>query len=171
MDRRAWRTTVRGVAKSWRRLSTQAHTLCLFIYSTWTSADFVYPRGDPGSNYPTPHLCADLECATVCLVARIRLFETHELQPARLLCPWGLSRQEYWSGLPCPPPDHLPNPGVEPRSPALQADSLRLGLQGFGGTILYCRTLTNLLLERMEWILVAKPRFLFFGRTRQHAGS
>ena len=34
-----------GVAKSWRRLSTQAHTLCHFIYSTWTSADFVYPRG------------------------------------------------------------------------------------------------------------------------------
>ena len=27
-------------------------------------------------------------------------------------------------GLPCPPPGHLPNPGMEPRSPALQADSL-----------------------------------------------
>ena len=36
----------------------------------------------------------------------------------------GFSRQEYWSGLPCPPPGHLPNPGIEPRSPALQADSL-----------------------------------------------
>ena len=34
------------------------------------------------------------------------------------------SRQEYWSGLPCPPPGDLPNPGIEPRSPALQADSL-----------------------------------------------
>ena len=30
------------------------------------------------------------------------------------------SRQEYWNGLPCPPPGHLPNPGIEPRSPALQ---------------------------------------------------
>ena len=48
----------------------------------------------------------------------------HGLQPARLLCPWGFSRQEYWSGLPCPPPGDLPNPGIEPRSPALQADSL-----------------------------------------------
>ena len=46
------------------------------------------------------------------------------LQPARLLCPWGFSRQEYLSGLPCPPPRDLPNPGVEPRSPTLQADSL-----------------------------------------------
>ena len=46
------------------------------------------------------------------------------LQPTRLLCPWGFSRQEYWSGLPCPPPGDLPNPGIKPRSPALQADSL-----------------------------------------------
>ena len=32
--------------------------------------------------------------------------------------------QEYWSGSPCPPPGDLPNPGMEPRSPTLQADSL-----------------------------------------------
>ena len=39
----------------------------------------------------------------------------------------GLSRQEYWSGLPCPPPGELPDPGIEPMSsaaPALQVDSL-----------------------------------------------
>ena len=36
----------------------------------------------------------------------------------------GLSRQECWSGLPFPSPGGLPVPGVEPRSPALQADSL-----------------------------------------------
>ena len=36
----------------------------------------------------------------------------------------GFSRQEYWSRLPCPPPGDLPNPGIEPRSPTLQADSL-----------------------------------------------
>ena len=41
-----------------------------------------------------------------------------------VLCPCGFSRQEYWNGLPCPPPGDLPNPGIEPRSPALQADSL-----------------------------------------------
>ena len=34
------------------------------------------------------------------------------------------SRQEYWSGLPCPPPGDLPNLGIEPKSPALQAGSL-----------------------------------------------
>ena len=36
----------------------------------------------------------------------------------------GFSRQEYWSGLPFPSPGHLPDPGIEPRSPALQADAL-----------------------------------------------
>ena len=35
----------------------------------------------------------------------------------------GFSRQEYWSGLPLPSPGDLPDPGIEPRSPALQADA------------------------------------------------
>ena len=48
----------------------------------------------------------------------------HGLQPSKLLCPWGFSRQEHWSGLPCPIPVDLPNPGIEPRSPTLQVDSL-----------------------------------------------
>ena len=38
--------------------------------------------------------------------------------------PPGSSRQEYWSGLPFPSPGDLPNPGIEPRSPSLQADAL-----------------------------------------------
>ena len=36
----------------------------------------------------------------------------------------GFSGREYWSGLPFPSPGDLPDPGIEPRSPALQADSL-----------------------------------------------
>ena len=36
----------------------------------------------------------------------------------------GVSRQEYWSGLPFPSPGDLPDPGIEPGSPALQGDSL-----------------------------------------------
>ena len=36
----------------------------------------------------------------------------------------GFSRQEYWSGLPFPSPGGLPDPGIEPSSPALQADAL-----------------------------------------------
>ena len=42
----------------------------------------------------------------------------------------GFSRQEYWSGLPCPPPGDLPDPRMEPTSPALQAESLPLAPPG-----------------------------------------
>ena len=57
-------------------------------------------------------------------LSRVRLFAT----------PWGVayqappsvgfSRQEYWSGLLFPSPGDLPNPGIEPGSPALRADAL-----------------------------------------------
>ena len=42
----------------------------------------------------------------------------------------GFYRQEYWSGLPFPSPGDLPDPGIEPGSPQLQAGSLRTGLPG-----------------------------------------
>ena len=42
----------------------------------------------------------------------------------------GFSRQEYWRGLPFPSPGDIPDPGIEPRSPALQAESLPTELQG-----------------------------------------
>ena len=37
----------------------------------------------------------------------------------RLFIPVGFSRQEYWSGLPCPPPEDLPDPGIQHASPTL----------------------------------------------------
>ena len=42
----------------------------------------------------------------------------------------GFPRREYWSGLPFPSPRELPGPGIKPRSPELQADSLLTELQG-----------------------------------------
>ena len=50
------------------------------------------------------------------------------------------SRQEYWSGLSFPSPRDLPNPGIKPRSPALQADSL---LSEPSGKLLYSRYILN----------------------------
>ena len=57
-------------------------------------------------------------------LSRVRLFVTpwtiaHQAPPSM-----GFSRQEYWSGVPFPSPGDLLDPGIEPRSPALQADSL-----------------------------------------------
>ena len=49
--------------------------------------------------------------------------QPHGLQPTSPLS-MGLSRQEYWSGLPFPAPGDLPDPGIEPMSLAWQADSL-----------------------------------------------
>ena len=57
----------------------------------------------------------------MCLI--VQLYPTLCEAMDSLLCPWGFSRQESWSGLSCPPGD-LPNPGIEPRPPALQTDSL-----------------------------------------------
>ena len=64
-----------------------------------------------------------------CLVVSSSL-QPRALQPTRLFCPWGFSRQEYWSGLSCPPPGDLPNPEIEPRSPALQVILYCLSHQG-----------------------------------------
>ena len=44
----------------------------------------------------------------------------------------GFSRQEYWNDLPFPTPGHLPDPGIEPRSPALLADSSLPEIPGMG---------------------------------------
>ena len=67
---------------------------------------------------------------------RVKVGNIHHLSEVAQSCPtpWtiahqappsmGLSRQEYWSGLPFPSPGDLPDPGIEPRSPALQADAL-----------------------------------------------
>ena len=58
-------------------------------------------------------------------------FQPYGLHPVRPLS-MGFSRQEYWSGLPCPPPRDLPDPGIECRSlPSLGlADSGRLQSMG-----------------------------------------
>ena len=52
----------------------------------------------------------------------VRLFMTSRTLVCQAPLSMGFSRQEYWSGLPSP--GDLPNPGIEPRSPVLQAGSL-----------------------------------------------
>ena len=55
----------------------------------------------------------------------------------------GFSRQEYWSGLPFSSPGDLPNPGIEPGSPALQADALSSEPPGKPKSLWSCPTLCN----------------------------
>ena len=55
---------------------------------------------------------------------RVRLFVTLWTVARQAPLSMGFFRQEYWSRLPFPSPGDLPNPGIEPKSPALQADAL-----------------------------------------------
>ena len=57
-------------------------------------------------------------------LSRVRLFVTLWTVAYQALPSMGFSRQEYWSGLPFPSPEDLPDPRIEPGSPALQADTL-----------------------------------------------
>ena len=82
-----------------------------------------------------------LPCIFLCLPHRavfscfsyVWPFETPWTVAHQALLSLGFSRQEFWSGLLCPPPGDLPDPGIEPTSPvspALQADSLPLSFPG-----------------------------------------
>ena len=69
-------------------------------------------------------------CACMKLLSHVRLIAI----PWTVACQappfMEFSRQEYWSGLPFPSPGDLPNLGIEPRSPTLQADALPSELPG-----------------------------------------
>ena len=64
------------------------------------------------------------------LLSRARLFATPRTAAHQTPLSVRFSRQGYWSGLPFPSPGDLPNPGIKPGSPALQADSSPTELQG-----------------------------------------
>ena len=57
-------------------------------------------------------------------LSHVELFVTPWTAAHQALLSMGFSRQEYWSGLPFPSPRDLPDSGIKPKSPALQADSL-----------------------------------------------
>ena len=80
--------------------------------SMWSST---FPRP------PRPQLFKRIECLWL---GRVQLFATPWTVAHQAPLSMGFSRQEYWSGLPFPSPGDLPNPGIEPWSPALQMDSL-----------------------------------------------
>ena len=68
---------------------------------------------------------------------RVRLFATPWTVACQAPPSMGFSRQEYWSWLPFPSPGDLPNPGIEPGSPTLQADTLTFEPPGRSDIDLY----------------------------------
>ena len=65
-----------------------------------------------------------MKSSEVKLLSRVRLFATPWTVADKVSLSMEFSRQEYWSELPFPSPGDLPNPGIEPKSPALQGDAL-----------------------------------------------
>ena len=77
----------------------------------------VLATGPPGKS---PHLLTTLT-PTWCSVAQsVQLLGTLWTMACQASLSMGFFRQEYWSGWPCPPPGVLSDPGIEPRSPALE---------------------------------------------------
>ena len=62
------------------------------------------------------HLVQYRSASVLSHFSRVRLFATLWTAAHQAPLSMGLSRQEYWSGLPCPLPGDLPNPGIEPMS-------------------------------------------------------
>ena len=64
------------------------------------------------------------------LLSYVQLFETLWTVSCQSPLPIGFPRQEYWSGLPFPPQEDFPDPGIKPMSPALVGDYLCTALPG-----------------------------------------
>ena len=97
--------------------------------SKWGQSSF--PNGSFNTSFQETLTFPTMAMVSVCLVAQSRLtFVTLWTIVHQALLPMGFSRQEHYSGLPCLPPGDLPDSGIKPRSPALQADSLPSELPG-----------------------------------------
>ena len=83
-------------------------------------ADSLTPE-PPGKSKKTPYSKHDL---VLNHFSCVQFFVTLWTVAHQLLCPWDSPAKSNWSGLPFPSPGDLPNPVIEPRSPALQADAL-----------------------------------------------
>ena len=110
MDRETWHAAIHGVTKSQTRLkqlsSSSSSSRNIFILFPLISlSSFIFVQFSSVAQ----------SCLTLCYAKDY----AHQA-PLSM----GFSRQEYWSVLPFPSPGDLPNPGIEPRSPAFQADAL-----------------------------------------------
>ena len=92
-----WRVTVQ------KKNNSESHTQKIIFWS-----------------YTAISMVLDPELLCCCLVTSVvpTVWDPVDRSPQAPLS-MGFSRQEHWSGLPCPPPGDLPHPGIEPRSPSL----------------------------------------------------
>jgi len=88
--------------------------------------------------------------------SRVQLFATPWTVDDQTPLSMGFSRQEYWSGLPCPPPGDLPDPGIEPASLMSPASAGGFFTTSTTGETLQC--FYPLVVTRVLGVLCQKPR-------------
>ena len=87
------------------------------IFLTFSFEIISYLKKTCKNTTPKNPVCLSPLCCTVlCCSVLSDSSRPRALYPARLLCPWGFSRQEYWSGFPGPTSGGLPDPRIEPES-------------------------------------------------------
>ena len=133
MDGGAWRAAVHGVAEGRTRLSDFTFT---FHYHALENGNPLQcsclenPR-DGGAWWAAVYGVTQSRTrlkwlSSACMLSSVWLFATLWSAARQAPLSMGFSRQEYWRGLPFPSPGDLPDPGIKPKSPALQVDSLPL---------------------------------------------
>ena len=152
MDRAAWWATVDGVGKSWTRLKELSHThtigstvepqyvltlmlvlVFILLYHTWLQSHLKF----------FSHLIYLISLYTFLKwkwksLSHVWLLATLWTVARQAALSIGFSRQEYWSGLLCPPSGDLPNPGVKPMSaPALA----NIGIIASTGSTIKCTSM------------------------------
>ena len=126
----SWRPLTCGQSPHSLRVSASVHIaaasfLCLWKLPLPLITFMIALHAHLGNSGLSPSLKVFNLIIPVCyLLSRVQLLVTPWTVTCQAPLSIGFSRQEYWSGLPFPSPGDLPDPGIEPRSPALQADSL-----------------------------------------------
>ena len=127
------------VGTRWRYSSRISHRWCstckfywllFFLSANWDSLKLINAKGVritavnrvKGRDHFLNR--EQLKVVKVKPLSHVRLFSTLWTVAYQAPPSMGSSRQEYWSGLPFPPPGDLPNPGIKPESPTFQADAL-----------------------------------------------
>ena len=106
--------------------------LCFLGPDPGLTCKLTLQRGPLGCACEWAPSCWGMKCLPVCVLSRfscVQLFSTLWTVARQDPLSMGFSKQEYWSGLPCPPLGDLPDPGIEPlslESPAWRVDSLPL---------------------------------------------
>ena len=122
----------------WKNCVFRTNAGCCYLNKTGLYSELVYWRGESilrtkfklGLVKPLHDMC----CAGLSHFSHVQLFATLCIVAHQAPLSMRFSRQEYWSGLPSPPPGDLPDPGIKsvsPASSALKVDSLPSEPPGF----------------------------------------